>query len=386
MERRNAINVELMKQWTVAKHMTGQAMRRSGGGSWRRQFELSENPERLLPFPGQYGPDGKLPVLFNTQMFIPWYKHPRARKPGTMLPCTCGNGTMDTPCVYHWWMNSANADAGRALFGETEDADRAYVKFISRLRALNPVPAAAVNFIHVRGYHEVEVTNELGKKFKVLEVCTGRRCERCAKGESKVLGKIVYLNLARKHWLTFLDWDRRISRKCTNCGGNIIPVKATCPSCHTALDLPDAMLPKLELDPYRCPHCGETKQMELLYECWKDEETKGCSNQSSLSVWECILSVAMLKTGENQKTLNLTEWEAFRLAEYEGQAERLEKLMQHPLDLKFLVEMTTAEQANILGGPDPYVKSGKWTPRPETEEEGAQGGSSGGEGGDDFPF
>ena len=361
------------------------------------KIHLSEPEEPYLhPKTGQ-----RLPFRVGSNHFVPG-----AGKKGNGAFLECGIN-FDEPCVIH-------AYSDPVAFGLDNVAADA------RLAKLD-----AKNYYGIAGwieewYHLVEYykddSDEAQGTYNRRERCAGRGCEHCEDGWLKVFGKKMYTEVSPGQYrFAFADLNRRIQNSHCKCGGEIFVPSFHCEACdNLVLDVAihcdcgaDEGSVGINLDNgmATCDSCeaewsARYYEHEKLFRSTGDRhKCKDCGHQGRLrpnricttencevdpyGIFDCQLTVRVTGEGRDKRTtidnyeIQPPDERLFAL-EHQGGDEWAPKIVdshKKPIDLNWLLQpASTAEQAKVLGKPDPFTATGRGASRfSRYSAEGAEG-------------
>jgi len=292
--------------------------------------------EVIRAFPGNYGP-GKEEAYEHYRgwsMKLSRKGRDGVKEPGAWMVCNCHNGKRNVPCVPCHDDKDTYQTTGK--------------------RSFRPLPFYAINIIRYGKYHVTPTQNGKGT---YLRRCTGKPdCPGCLKQQEIVHWKHEHLDLDEGGWAAYNSWKISIMRKCATCGkGEILPVRAVCPSCKKEIKLPPDKLTPLEMNEGTCPHCGFQGFISLSHDCcyrdYKTSETlPGCGDPAYYSIYDCDIKIVQKpRTKGKGKDLFLVDYYPSDVDD-----KNIQEAMKDPFEFKSYDHMPTENQANRLGITNPF--------------------------------
>jgi len=176
---------------------------------------------------------------------------------------------------------------------------------------LNPQDAYSFTVIDLAWYHmvpweknnEIQVNKQTGKPIMVPRLCEGRGCPMCLAEAEKVFGMKRHLTVGYSQ-RNFLDQRvDQVAGYCT-CGKKLDLAKLVCPKCEQEMiDFSDESISEKQIIEARrnglvCKTCKRNMHPLDVLDC-------ECGNPSPVSLYDVDVSVANIKTGEKQYTLQV---------------------------------------------------------------------------------
>jgi len=249
-------------------------------------------------------------------------------------------------------------------------------------------------------FHEVEVQNNEGRKWKELQRCEGPGCKLCQEKWMKVFGKRVYFDIAPTHWNESIFTAQESEAQChCQCGGfthishyvcqkcrkSLVDVTQACYNCKSTevgIDPKDKLavcqncnsewsvlergnpeIAKVVNDDITCSNCGHVDMPDPVFEC------SDCDDPKPHGIFDCQMKISIVETRDGKaKELKV---EGVKVQEPDSRlfnpqhqgtdkerAEKRAKWNKAPLDLEDLLQPEDAEnQAQLLGVANPFTSS-----------------------------
>lgn len=246
-------------------------------------------------------------------------------------------------------------------------------------------------------YHLVEYFKDMEDEAKGTyiqrERCSGRGCEYCQDNLPKVFGKKFYAEISPGQWRhAIYDLHKRIENRYCKCGGDIYVTNFNCAKCNkVVLDVCttcDCGSDDVGIDPDKGEvSCGKCKrswsafytdhkklyeESREIYKCKCGHRgflvpQRMCSNEKCevdpYGVFDCQLTMRT-SGAKTEKRLIIDSYKIQPpdplLFDEEAQgsdewAPKIIEAFEKPLDLDYLLRpASTAEQAKLVGKPDPF--------------------------------
>jgi len=386
----------------VIRNRQDRDSRYNKGQAWQ-SWSAGPVPEWVLLVPCE-----GVPFYTNYKAYIPT---PGGKRKGFYLACRCENGrNPGAPCLLHdiWRKDSAARQVGRDWRGnsakpkskspyfpreyygitvvrwsyfhyvpEVEDQGDGTIKIAMRWQQCKDDRSDAELLEDGVDDTDCQLCTENARIMRAVSrvglesYCrsASERDGQWAREHRRDFGMRRYMNMGPGYFDSLVNAGRELSRKC-RCGGEIKTVRYVCPVCRkkkpeaptVLMDPRTTTLSPDEVSVYwsrevKCPTCGYRGAPYEEVRC-----TAKCGRPSPRRLWD--QPIKLQKQGEDTTTLAVLEKMA-DIIDIEKLPDSLKKKCV-PYNFEEMLSTTTAEQAELLGIPDPYTAG-------RTDEEDANG-------------
>ena len=318
---------------------------------------------------------GPVPVYVNYNMFVPT---PGRKRKGITVPCACDNERRNTPCVIHYLRSKEQEERRRGirksekpiyyvrenyaitvvLWGHYHLIPKV-VKLDDETTAVRKiwVPCEDSNRV-VTPDTECPVCQEYFKMSELIKRTPDNQLSDLQlgwKNHVRKFGLRKYFNMGSAYFDAFMNIYRQVARKC-ECGGDITTLRYICPKCRdhgettVIMDPKSTTLSRQEQATFwkqqiQCERCGYVGAPAEVYKC------STCGTPKPRSIYE--YPVCIKRTGE-RPSISLSLIDVGPHEDIDKLPADVRKLIT-PYDFESMFKITTAEQAAMLGIPDPFA-------------------------------